>query len=61
MKKLLLDNREYHVTEQEDKVIFQDKSNQPFKVNFSFSKDPKKNKIARDGLTIFFTELFRGA
>ncbi|MBT2736188.1 hypothetical protein [Bacillus sp. ISL-7] len=60
MKQLVFNNREYHVTEQIDKVIFKDKSNQPFKVNFSFSKDPIKNKIAKDGLTIFFTEIFRG-
>lgn len=59
-KHLVFNNREYQVTEDTEKVIFKDKSNEPFKVNFSFSKDPIKNKIARDGLTIFFTEVFRG-
>ncbi|TWE06372.1 hypothetical protein FB550_102394 [Neobacillus bataviensis] len=60
MKKLLFDNREYQVTEDIDKVMFKDLSERKIKINFSFSKDPNKNKIAKDGLTIFFTELFMG-
>ncbi|MEY2196879.1 hypothetical protein AB7942_29840 [Neobacillus sp. BF23-41] len=59
-KQLVFNNREYHVTEDTEKVIFKDNSNRPVKVNFSFSKDTNKNKIAKDGLTIFFTEVFRG-
>jgi hypothetical protein len=58
MKQLLFNNRKYQVTEDTDKVTFKDKSNQQIKVNFSFSKNPDKNKIAKDGLTIFFTEVF---
>ncbi|WP_342432628.1 hypothetical protein [Neobacillus sp. FSL H8-0543] len=55
---LLFNDRVYEVTEDEEKVIFTDTSNEKLKINFSFSKDPVKNKIAKEGLTIFFTELF---
>jgi hypothetical protein len=58
MKHLLFNNREYEVTEDRDTVAFKDQSNQQVKINFSFSKNPNKNKIANDGLTIFFTEVF---
>jgi hypothetical protein len=58
MKQLLFNNKQYQVTEDIDKVTFKDQSKQQIKVNFSFSKNPDKNKIAKDGLTIFFTEVF---
>jgi hypothetical protein len=58
MGEITFNNRKYKVTEQPDKIIFKDKSNHEIKVNFSFSKDKTKNKIAKDGLTIFFTEVF---
>jgi hypothetical protein len=58
MGEITFNDRKYKVTEQSDKVIFKDTSNQGIKVNFSFSKDKNKNKIAKDGLTIFFTEVF---
>ena len=58
MKHLKLNDRTYTVIEDEEKVTFKDKSNQQIKVNFSFSKNPEKNKLAKDGLTIFFTEIF---
>jgi hypothetical protein len=57
-KQLMFNNRPYQVTEDTEKVTFKDQSNQGIKVNFSFSKNPIKNKIAKDGLTIFFTEVF---
>ncbi|MBT2721624.1 hypothetical protein [Bacillus sp. ISL-46] len=60
MKQLVFNNRDYEVTENENEVLLTDISNNPIKFDISFSKDPKKNKIAKDGLTIFFTELFRG-
>lgn len=60
MKQLVFNNRDNEVTENEKEVILTDKSNQPFKVNFSFSKNPDKNKIAKESLTIFFTEVFGG-
>jgi hypothetical protein len=58
MKQLLFNNKQYQVTEDIDKVTFKDQSKQQIKINFSFSKNPDKNKIAKDGLTIFFTEVF---
>jgi hypothetical protein len=57
-KQLEFNDRVYEVTEDEEKVIFTDTSNQSLRINFSFSKDPEKNKIAKEGLTIFFTEVF---
>ena len=57
-KQLEFNDRVYDVTEDEEKVIFTDTSNQSLKIDFSFSKDPQKNKIAKEGLTIFFTEVF---
>jgi hypothetical protein len=57
-KQLVFNDRVYEVTEDEEKVIFTDTSNQSLRINFSFSKDPEKNKIAKEGLTIFFTEVF---
>lgn len=57
-KQLVFNDRVYEVTEDEERVIFTDTSNQSLKINFSFSKDPEKNKIAKEGLTIFFTEVF---
>jgi hypothetical protein len=57
-KQLEFNDRVYEVTEDEEKVIFTDTSNQSLKIDFSFSKDPQKNKIAKEGLTIFFTEVF---
>jgi hypothetical protein len=60
MKQLVFDNRLYQVTENTDKIIFRDQSNEKIKINFSFSKDPEKNKKAKEGLTIFFTEVFWG-
>lgn len=58
MKKLIFDEREYEVTENEDEYILRDISNEPFKFHMRFSKDQEKNKIAKEGLTIFFTEVF---
>jgi hypothetical protein len=58
LKQLLFNNKQYQVTEDTEKVTFKDQSKQQIKVNFSFSKNPDKNKIAKDGLTIFFTEVF---
>jgi hypothetical protein len=58
MKEIIFNNRQYNVIENESNIIFKDKSNQPFKINFSFSKDKEKNKEAEEGLRIFFTELF---
>ena len=55
---LEFDDRLYHVTENEEKVIFRDQSKEKIKIHFSFSKDPSDNKKAKDGLTIFFTEVF---
>jgi hypothetical protein len=57
-KTIIFDNREYEVTENEEEVIYTDKSDEDIKFDFSFSKDPVRNKIAKDGLTIFFTEIF---
>lgn len=51
--------REYSISETEDKTIFREISNtREVKVNFSFSKDPEKNKKAEEGLRIFWTEVF---
>jgi hypothetical protein len=58
LKQLLFNDRQYHVTEDTEKVTLKDQSKQQIKVNFSFSKNPDKNKKAKDGLTIFFTEIF---
>ncbi|MEH7249219.1 hypothetical protein V7114_20880 [Neobacillus niacini] len=57
-KQVVLNDRVYEVTEDKEKVTFTDKSNESLKIDFSFSKDPEKNKIAKEGLTIFFTEVF---
>jgi hypothetical protein len=57
-RQLEFNDRFYEVTEDEEKVIFTDTSDQSLKIDFSFSKDPEKNKIAKEGLTIFFTEVF---
>jgi hypothetical protein len=57
-KQLLLNDRVYQVTEDKEKVILTDTSSQSIKIDFTFSKDPEKNKIAKEGLTIFFTEVF---
>ncbi|MDQ0975919.1 hypothetical protein QFZ31_005797 [Neobacillus niacini] len=60
-KQIVFNNKEYEVTEEIGKVSFKDKSNQSVKINFSFSKNPDKNKLAKDGLTMFFTEVFSKA
>jgi hypothetical protein len=57
-KQVEFNDRVYEVTEDKEKVTFTDKSNASLKIDFSFSKDPDKNKIAKEGLTIFFTEVF---
>lgn len=57
-KQLVFNDRVYEVTEDKEKVTFTDRSNESLKIDFSFSKDPEKNKIAKEGLTIFFTEVF---
>jgi hypothetical protein len=59
MGKLKLGNKEYTVSEKEDKFIFKDISNNKIKVDFSFSKDQSKNKLAKDGWREFWTEVYR--
>lgn len=50
----------YKLTEDEEKYIFTEVSDRKFKVNFSFSKDKEKNKLAEYGLKVFWTEVNRG-
>ena len=60
MGNIVLGEREYSVTDQEDKIVFKDLSNRKIKINFSFSKDKEANRKAEEGLRIFWTEVYRG-
>jgi hypothetical protein len=57
-RKFLFNGKNYELEEDSEEFILIDKSDDKIKVDISFSKDPIKNKIAKDGLTIFFTEIF---
>lgn len=48
----------YKMDVEAEKDCLIDNSNKLVKVNLSFSKNPNKNKIAKDGLKSFFTELY---
>ncbi len=53
-----IDNCEFEVTEDEDRVYFTEISDRIGKVHFTFSKNKKDNEEAEYGLRVFFTELF---
>jgi hypothetical protein len=53
-----LNNRKYKVTQDDDKIYFHEVSERKNKVHFSFSKDPKKHETAKEGMEIFWTELY---
>jgi hypothetical protein len=57
-KFVIFNKRRYEVVEKPDEFELIDKSDEQIKFDISFSKDPIDNKKARDGLTIFFTEIF---
>ncbi|MDF0728920.1 hypothetical protein PY093_20110 [Cytobacillus sp. S13-E01] len=59
MGRLIFGEREYTVTNEEDKVVFKDISSKGVRVDFSFSKDKVRNKLAMDGLKQFWTEVYR--
>jgi hypothetical protein len=58
MAKYFLNGKEYHVTQDTERIYFTEMSDRKNKVHFSFSKDPEKNKIAKEGMEIFWTELY---
>jgi hypothetical protein len=57
--KLQLGDKEYSVHDEHDKIVFKDNSSEGVKVDFSFSKDKQKNKLAKDGWRKFWSELYR--
>ncbi|WP_066066162.1 hypothetical protein [Neobacillus soli] len=57
--KLKLGDKEYFMHDEHDKIVFKDNSNEGVKVDFSFSKDEKKIKLAKHGWREFWTKLFR--
>lgn len=59
MGKYFLNDKEYDVTQDSGKIYFTEVSDRKNKVHFSFSKDPEKNRIAKEGLEIFWTELYK--
>jgi hypothetical protein len=57
-KYVMLKGIKFKLTEDEKRYYFTDVSDRKFKVNFSFSKDKEKNKLAEYGLKVFWTEVF---
>ncbi|NRD76199.1 hypothetical protein HPT25_01580 [Bacillus sp. BRMEA1] len=56
---LELGERIYTVYDSDEKIIFKDTSTKGVKVDFSFSKDKQKNKLARDGWKQFWSEVYK--
>lgn len=55
---VILGETRYIYKSDEDKDYLVDNSNNRIRINLSFSKNPEKNKKAKDGLKVFFTELY---
>lgn len=53
-----LNNCEFEVTEDNDRIYFKEISNRKNKAHFSFSKNSEDNAEAKFGLRTFFTEVF---
>jgi hypothetical protein len=59
MGKYLLNDKEFNVTQDTERIYFTEKSDRKNKVHFSFSKNPEKNRIAKEGMEIFWTEVYQ--
>jgi hypothetical protein len=59
MGKYILNEKEYEVTQDKERIYFKEISERKNKVHFSFSKDPEKNKEARTGMEIFWSEVYK--
>jgi hypothetical protein len=58
VQEVILDDKKYLYKEDKDRCYFIDNSNNGVKIDISFSKNPDKNKKAKDGLKSFFSELY---
>lgn len=58
MGRYILNDNEYSVTQDDERIYFTNISKKLNKVHFSFSKDPEKNKKAKEGMEIFWTEVY---
>lgn len=56
-KKIEWNGLTYEVTETDMTYEFKETSDRQFKVHFSFSKDKERNKIAEEGLRIFWSSV----
>lgn len=58
LHEIVLGDIKYLHKADDEKDYLIDHSNNEVKINMSFSKNPEKNKKAKDGLKAFFKELY---